>query len=392
MHGYIDRQLDVVSHLSVFPSVAILGPRQCGKSTLAKHILEKIPNSLYLDLERPKDIALLRDPELFFQNNKDKFICLDEIQRVPGLFTNLRGIIDERNKNKQFLFLGSASPSLIKQRSESLAGRIAYLELAPFNLKEVDGGNYKKLWLCGGFPLSFSAKSVEISYKWRLNFIRTFIERDIPQLGFKILSSNLERFLIMTSHAQGQIFNASRLAGSLGVTYHTVKSYVDIFERSYFMRTLYPYYKNIKKRIIKSPKIYIRDTGLLHTLLSIETFNDLLGHPIFGASWETFVIENILINFPEWEPSFYRTEAGAEIDLVLEKGTRKIAIECKASSAPQVGKGFFIALEDLQIKEAWIIAPVEDTYLIKENVRVSSLAYFLANGYQVTNKQSAVGP
>jgi uncharacterized protein len=383
MQFYVDRSITqkITQKIRSTPVVAILGPRQCGKSTLAKNIISKISNSLYLDLERPSDLNKLRDPEAFFTINAGKLICLDEIQRLPDLFPVLRSIIDEQDRNGQFIILGSASLDLIKQSSESLAGRISHLELTPFLLKEVSQDNdpaaLRKIWLRGGFPRSFLAKKEEVSYEWRLDFIRTYLERDIPQFGFRIPAKTLERFWKMVAHFHGQLLNNSKIGNSLGVSHHSVRSYVDLLDQTFVLRVLPPYEINLKKRLVKSPKIYLRDTGLLHALLNIETQNDLLGHPVLGASWEGLVIETILSIFTDWKAFFYRTATGSEIDLILEKGRKRLAVECKASSAPRVDKGFWQALSDLQIQEAWIIAPVRETYPIEKRVTVSTLWDFI---------------
>ena len=306
MQTYIKRFFTekIRERLLNIPGVIILGPRQCGKSTLAKAIISEIENAVYLDLERPSDINKLTDPEAFFSLNADKLICLDEIQRVPELFPILRSVIDENRRNGQFIILGSASPDLIRQSSETLAGRVSYFELTPFLFKEISEhsspNKLRKLWLRGGFPRSYLASDEKESFEWRLNFIRTFLERDIPQLGFRIPAKTLERFWKMCAHLHGQLLNSSKLGESLGVSHHTVRSYSDLLEQTFVLRVLRPYESNLKKRLIKSPKIFIRDTGLLHALLDIESHNELLGHPVYGASWEGFVMENILSLLPNW--------------------------------------------------------------------------------------------
>ena len=383
MQGYVPRHITegIKQKLGNIPAVLILGPRQCGKSTLAKTIISEMTNALYLDLERPSDINKLTDPEAFFSLNADKLICLDEIQRTPDLFPVLRSIIDENRRNGQFIMLGSASQNLIKQSSETLAGRISYFELTPFLLKEISEDHHlnklRKLWLRGGFPRSYLASNEKESFEWRLDFIRTFLERDIPQIGFRIPAKTLERFWKMCAHLHGQILNSSKLGESLGLSHHAVRSYVDLFDQTFILRILRPYESNLKKRLIKSPKIYLRDTGLLHALLGIEDHNDLLGHPVYGASWEGFVMENILSLLPDWAASFYRSSSGSEIDLILEKGKKRIAVECKVSTSPSPNRGFWNALKDLRIKEAWIIAPVKDTYPLENGVRVAPLQTFI---------------
>ena len=358
------------------PAVALLGPRQCGKSTLAKHIIKQMDNAIYLDLERTSERNKLRDPEAFFSLNKGGLICLDEIQRVPELFPALRSVLDEEERNGQLFMLGSASRDLIQQSSETLAGRISYLELTPFQLDEVGQESLWELWLKGGFPRSF-LEAVEVSYEWRQDFIRTFLERDIPQLGFRIPARSMERLWRMCAHGHGQTLNASKIGASLGVSHHTVRSYIDILAETFLMRILPPYESNLKKRLVKSPKIYIRDTGLLHALLDIRTQNDLLGHPVYGASWEGFVLESIISSTPDWRHSFYRTATGVELDLILEKGLRTIAIECKVATAPKPTKGFWQAINDLSITEAYMVAPIDDAYPIERGVMVASVAEFL---------------
>ena len=378
---YISRNLEkkVTESLQAFPAVAILGPRQSGKSTLAKAIMEKRPDRTYLDLERPSDLQKLAEPELFFDLHQEKLICLDEIQRRPEIFPILRSVIDERRRKGQFLILGSASPSLIRQSSETLAGRIAYLELSPFLLSEVENltKGLETHWLRGGFPDSFLARSDQESHQWRQNFIQTFLERDIPQLGIRIPSRTLERLWKMCAHHHGQLLNQSRLGESLGVSHTTIRSYLDLLSETFMLRILPPLLPNLRKRLIKSPRIYLRDTGILHSLLDIENHDELLGHPVRGASWEGWVIENILGEFPGWHGYFYRTATGVELDLVLEKGRKRIAVECKLSAAPEVGQGFWTALSDLEISEGWIIAPVKQSYPLKKGVMVASLHEFV---------------
>lgn len=384
MHTYLERLLTttISKRLHQMPAVALLGPRQCGKSTLAKHLISQLNNGLYLDLEKESDLNKLRDPEAFFTLNKGKLICLDEIQRIPALFPSLRAVIDEAGVNGQIFMLGSASRDLIQQSSETLAGRISYLELTPFQLNEVGQAELRSLWLKGGFPRSFLTDT-EQSYDWRKDFIRTFLERDIPQLGFNIPAKSMERLWRMCAHNHGQTLNTSKIGTSLGISHHTVRSYIDILAETFILHILHPYEANIKKRLVKSPKIYIRDSGLLHALLDIQTHNDLLGHPIYGASWEGFVIESIISSTPDWRHSFYRTASGVELDLILEKGERTIAIECKVATAPKPTKGFWQALKDLAITEAHIIAPIEGYYLIENGVQVSSVSEFLSRIKQV---------
>jgi len=377
MQTYIERIITtkIKEKLGSIPGVVILGPRQCGKSTLAKAMISEIGGAVYLDLERPSDVSKLRDPEAFFSLNSDKLICLDEIQRAPELFPVLRSVMDENKQNGQFIILGSASPALIQQSSETLAGRISYFELTPFLLKEVSDDHHlktlRRLWLRGGFPRSYLASNEKESFEWRLDFIRTFLERDIPQLGFRTPAKTLDRFWRICSHLHGQLLNSSKLGESMGVSHHTVRSYVDMLEQSFVLRVLQPYESNLKKRLIKSPKIYIRDSGILHALLGIENHNDLLGHPVYGASWEGLVIENILPLLPNWKASFYRTSSGSEIDLILEKGNKRVAIECKGATSPSLSRGFWNAVSEVKFQEVWVIAPIKEAYPIENGVMVA---------------------
>jgi predicted AAA+ superfamily ATPase len=380
MKTFIKRAITriVERKLKTTPVVAILGPRQCGKTTLAHAIISQIKDSVYLDLERGSDLNKLQEPEMFFTLNDDRLICLDEVQRVPELFPEMRSKIDRNGKNGQFLVLGSASPDLLKQTSETLAGRIAFVELTPFLLGEVSdtspNDGVRSLWLRGGFPRSYLSVTDIDSYEWRRDFIRTFLERDIPQLGINIPHLRLERFWQMCAHMHGQLLNRTSLGESLGVSHHTINNYVALLEKTYMLRVLQPYHANVKKRLIKSPKIYIRDSGMVHALLSVETHNDLLGHPVYGASWEGFVMENIIGTFPEWRPFFYRSVAGAEIDLVLERGRRRLAIEIKASTSPGVSRGFWNSLADLSIETAYVVAPVDAPYPLKDGIQVMPLS------------------
>ena len=360
-------------YLENFPAVAIVGPRQCGKSTLAKQILADYPGSIYLDLELPEDQVKLSDPGLFFQLHADKLICLDEIQRIPELFPVLRSVIDRGNRNAQFLILGSASRDLLHQSSESLAGRLVYQELTPFRLMETEKESLFGFHLRGGFPRSFLASGDEMSFQWRRSFISTFLERDLALLGFGYPPETMRKLWIMCAHQQGQLGNLSRLGQSLGVSHTSVRSYLDLLKDTFMLRILLPFSSNTGKRVVKTPKVYLRDTGILHALLNIRSFEDLLAHPVFGASWETMVIEQILSGW-DGDFGFYRTPTGAEIDLILEKKGRLTAIECKASTAPVVGRGFYSALEELKIDRAIIVAPVAEKYPLKKGVLVMPLS------------------
>jgi len=375
MHGYIKRKIEKLLHkkLSNSPVVALLGPRQAGKSTLAKECLKKI-SSIYLDLQKRSDINKLNEPELFIERYRDKLICLDEIQLKPDFFSYLRSEIDEDRRNGRFLILGSASRDLIRQSSETLAGRISYLDLTPFLFEEIkDQYDWQTILLRGGFPNSLLALDDETSFDWREDFIRTFLERDIPALGFLIPVPVMERLWRLLSHYHGQTINYSKIAGAADISQQTLKKYIAILEQTYMIRILQPYESNLKKRIIKSPKIFLRDSGILHALQDIETFDRLLSHPILGASWEGFAMENIIAGNPRWKPFYLKTSNGAEVDLILKKGTQLKLYEFKASKAPKPSRGFFEIVKDLSPEKSHIIAPVDEPYEYRKNIWVSNL-------------------
>ncbi len=359
--------------LNEFPAVALLGPRQSGKTTLAKALAQARIASLYLDLERPSELAKLADPELFLSRHSDKLVVLDEIQRAPELFSVLRALIDEKRTAGRFLLLGSASPQLLRQASESLAGRIGFLELAPFDVSEIvpDLEQLQNFWLRGGYPPSWLAPSNAASLRWRESFITTHLERDIPSFGIRVPGMALHRFWKMIAHLHGQPWNASRLAASFGVSAPTVQHYLDILEATYMLRRLPPLHANLGKRLVKSPKVYLRDSGILHALLDIRDQDDLAGHPIVGASWEGWVLEQIVQTLGQpWELSFYRTANGAELDVVAERMGQRIAFEIKLSSAPMMNKGFWSALSALKPERTFIIAPVLSAYPLAPAVEV----------------------
>ena len=359
--------------LANFPAVALVGPRQVGKTTLARSIATDHADAVYLDLERPSDLAKLGEPEIFLGSVANRLVIIDEVQRRPDLFPLLRALIDANRRNGRFLLLGSAAPELITHGSETLAGRIAFLELAPLTLDEVKPAFdvMPQLWLRGGFPSSLLANSDSDSFEWREQFIRTHLERDIPTLGIRIPASNLRRFWQMVSHSHGQLWNASQLAAGFGVSPPTIQRYLDVLEDTFMVRQLRPYHVNLGKRLVKSPKIYLRDSGLLHCLIGIETVQALQGHPIVGFSWEGWVIEQLLALLPSgWRPYFYRTAAGAEVDLLIDRpGKNPIAIEIKFSSAPKPSRGFWSALADTQA-QGWICAPVTEGYPLAQGVNV----------------------
>jgi len=362
-------------------AVAIIGPRQVGKTTLALDIADERP-SIYLDLEASEDRAKLADPALFLRAYENRLVVLDEIHRAPEIFQTLRGLIDQGrrrgHRTGRFLILGSASIELLRQSGETLAGRIEYVDMAPLDVTEIPSGqeSLRALWVRGGFPESFLARSDADSFAFRRSFIRTYLERDVPQFGPRIAAETLERFWIMLAHAQGTMLNASRLASSLGVSSPTVSSYIDLLVDLLLVRKLRPYSTNAGKRLVKSPKIYVRDSGLVHALLGIDSFDTLSGHPVMGMSWEGFVIESLLAVAPaRTAASFYRTQVGAEIDLFLElPGNRgRWAIEIKRSLSPTLERGFHHAREDLEPDKAFVVYPGDGRYPIAEGVSVIGL-------------------
>ena len=340
--------------------VVLLGPRQVGKTTLAQDIAET-REAIYLDMERTADRQILEEPDLYLDAQMGKLVVIDEVQLMPGLFGALRGQIDRRrragHRTGQFLLLGSASNTLLQQSAESLAGRVSYHELTPFTLDEVGQGALQRLWLRGGFPDSFLAQSDRASLTWREDFIRTYLERDIPSFGLRIPAETLRRFWTMLAHEQGGLLNAAKLAAGLGVSGQSIARYLDLLVDLMLVRRLPPWQANTGKRLVKSPKVYIRDAGLTHALLGIETAEALLGHPVVGGSWEGFCIENLIAAAPRGtEASFYRSSAGAEIDLILKlPGGALWAIEVKRTTSPKVTRGFHIAADDLDVAERLLV-------------------------------------
>jgi hypothetical protein len=364
-------QAAIEGSLKKYPVVGLLGSRQAGKTTLAKEIQKGIKRRVvYLDLELPSDQNKLRDPELYLDQFADALVIIDEIQRMSSLFPLMRALVDKKKAGGRFLILGSASPELIKQASESLAGRIIYHELTPFTLHETGDKRIQRLWLRGGYPESYLSGDDEESFVWRDAFIKTYLEMDIPQLGIHVPAVQLRRFWTMLAHFHGQLWNASQIANSLGLSAPTIRSYLDILEETFIARRLVPYYLNVKKRMVKSPKIYLRDSGLLHALLRTRTLEDLQSHPSLGSSWEGFVIEQITALIPKsWEVYFYRTSAGAEIDLLLiDEKRRPIAIEIKYSLSPDVTRGFWNAWEDLSCKRGYVVYPGKESYPLGNGV------------------------
>lgn len=371
--------------LGQFPAVALLGPRQSGKTTLA-HVIGQSRPAVYLDLEADPDRAKLSEPELYLRTQSGKLVILDEIQHAPDLFRPLRGLIDEDrrrgNNAGQFLILGSASIELLKQSSETLAGRIAFAELGPLSVREVDPGDLDTLWIRGGFPDSFLAADDGASLTWRHNFIRTYLERHIPQLGPRIPAETLRRFLTMLAHHQGGPLNAAQLAAGLGISGKTVGRYLDLLVDLLLVRRLPPWARNIGKRLVRSPRVYLGDTGILHALLGIADQEALLGHPIVGPSWEGFVIENIVMHLPDtWSASYYRTLAQAEIDLVLEStgARRRLAIEIKRTLSPKPSRGFHNAARDIAASDKYCVVPIDGSYPLGDGTRAIGLLALLAD-------------
>lgn len=367
--------------LKRIPSVALLGPRQIGKTTIALNIAETNA-SVYLDLESRLDLERVRDIVSFQEGNQDKLIILDEVQRLPEVFAQLRGIIDKErrrgNKAGQFLFLGSASIDLLQQSSESLAGRITYIELHPIDVLEYAGNiieNINTLWLRGGFPESLLAASEQESLAWRRDFIRTYLERDIPQLGPRIPAETLDRFWTMLAHSQGSVVNAAQLARNLEVSGVTIGRYLDLMSDLLLVRRLKPWTFNVGKRLVRSPKVYVRDSGITHALLNVGKYADLLGHPVVGGSWEGFVIENIMSVAPANVQAFYyRTPGGAEIDLILEFSPTEIwAIEIKRNSSPSLSKGFYMACEDVKPQKRFVVYGGKDRFSLGNDITAISL-------------------
>ena len=354
------------------PVCAILGPRQCGKTTLARQIAEQLRSVHLFDLETESARARLSQPELALGALRG-LIIIDEIQRQPELFAALRPLADRARSNAKFLILGSASPDLIRGVSETLAGRIGFVDLSGFDLSEVGETKLDRLWLRGGFPRSFLARSDPVSIEWRRDFVRTFLERDIPQLGIRIPSESLRRFWIMLAHYHAQVWNGAELARALGVNEHTVRRYLDILVGTYVVRTLPPWFENIGKRQFKAPKLYIRDSGLLHGLLGIEKREQLSAHPKLGASWEGFALEQVLSQTPGVDAFFWGTHAGAELDLLLVSGGKRYGFEFKFTSGPVMTKSLHSALADLRLDAAWIVYPGHDRYPVHERVTVLPL-------------------
>jgi len=375
-------QAQIQRALRDFSVVGLIGSRQSGKTTLAKTVVKAMrQKALYLDLELPSDLAKLDSPELFLREHIDELVVIDEVQRKPELFPLLRALVDVGRRRKgRYLILGSASPALLRQASESLAGRIVYHELTPFAVGEVGFKRANRHWLRGGYPLSFLARSESASRAWREAFMRTYLERDLPQLGVRIPAAQMRRFWQMLAHSHGQLWNASKIAGSMAVSAPAVRRYLDILAETFLVRQLLPEHANLKKRLVKAPKVYLRDTGLLHSLMGISSRDQLLSSPIAGASWEGWVIEQICTALPDtWQSTFFRTGAGAEIDLVLRPPRgRPIAVEAKLSMQPTLTRGFRQGFADLKCKAGYVVCPVTSSFPIAPKVRACGLEEVLA--------------
>lgn len=376
-----DLQQEVLTSSKLFPVVALVGPRQVGKTTLA-HSLEKELGRpvIFLDLEIRSDVEKLREAYDFLKYYESHCVVIDEVQRMPELFAILRPLIDTHRVAGRFILLGSASPLLIRHSSDSLAGRIAYHELTPFSLLEIiETTSQNEHWIIGGFPEILLTPNETFRERWLENFIRTFVERDLPELGYDVRPQNVMRLWQMLAHLQGTTMNLSELSNALGVTSKTINSYLDLLEGGFMIHRLQPYYVNIGKRLVKSPKMYIRDSGILHHLLRIRSFADLMGHPSSGTSWEGYVIEQIRrVTEGKWEMYFYRTQAGAECDLFLiAPNGKRICIEIKLSNAPTLSKGFYQSCIDLKTDLKFVIVPSVDAYPKSDGIWVCSLLYFL---------------
>ena len=362
--------------LKYSPVVGILGPRQCGKTTLVKIL--NIPDKIYIDLESREDISKLGNPLIYFEYHKDNLICLDEIQNMADIFIDIKSYVDKIGEDGLFLVLGSASPVLLKQSSESMAGRIIYLELSGFLWEEIKNLNSFEYYLFRGImPKSFLAIDDEMAYLWLDSYIKTFFQRDLIQLAPLISGYQVERLFTMLAHIHGSELNISKLSKSLDLSYNTIKNYIDILRDSFQIFMIPAYYKNTAKRLVKSPKIYLSDTGILHALLSIRSFDQLLGHPVFGFSFEGMIIYNIMKMNPSFNYSFYRTTNGSELDLVIEGKGKTIGVEIKSSKAPNITRGFWTSLSDVNADYGWVIAWIDYKTQLTENVFQSGLSQFL---------------
>jgi len=359
----------VVRAFRVHPSVALLGPRQCGKTTLARMIADREPKVTFFDLERAVDRRKFEAPEQAL-GNLTGLVVIDEVQRQPELFETLRVLLDRLDHEVRFLLLGSASPNLIRGVSESLAGRVGTVDLSGFNVREVGTQNWRSLWQRGGFPRSYLAPDDDASLVWREGFVRTFLERDIPQLGINIPADALRRFWTMLAHYHGQIWNASEFARALGSNQGAARRHLDILAGAYMVRVLSPWFENLKKRQVKAPKVYVRDSGLLHALLGIETSDDLAGHPKLGASWEGFALEQVLDVFGTRTAMYWATHAGAELDLMITVHGKRYGFECKYADAPGTTRSMRVAIKDLRLEHLWVLYPGAESYDLDKQISI----------------------
>lgn len=361
----------ILASLQERPVTALLGPRQCGKTTVAR-IIAAQGSSTFFDLESPRDWARLDQP-LMALESLTGLVVIDEIQRKPELFPILRVLADRPEHPARFLLLGSASLDLIRGASESLAGRVRFLEMGGFLLEETGADSWKQLWLRGGFPKSYLARDSKQAFRWREDFVRTFLEMDMAQLGFRYPAQTLRRFWAMVAHYHGQTWNASEIGASLGSTFGTMKRYLDALVGTYVLRALPPWFSNMGKRVVKSPKVFVRDTGLLHYLLGISEMEELMANPKLGASWEGFVLEQILSKIGDRDAWFYATQAGAELDLFLHRGNKRIGIEVKFQDAPRITKSMGIVMEDLKLDHLWVVYPGKDRFLLRGKIEAIGL-------------------
>lgn len=361
--------------LEHFPAVVIVGARQIGKTTLAKALVQLLSkDSIYLDLELPSDRSKLQNAELFFNYHQDRCVILDEVQRERGLFPLLRSIIDQNKKPARFILLGSASPELIRDSSETLAGRVAYYQLFPFSIDEVGVSKENELWVKGGFPDSFLAINDSVSLLWRKNFIRSYLERDLPLLGLNASPIVIRRLWEILAHQNGQLLNVNAISKSLGLSSPTVRSYIDFMESAFLIHVIKPFFPNVKKRLVKSPKTYLIDTGILHGLLDIESFDTLLGTPYIGSSFENFILNQIVTVIDLSRIYFYRTADGTEIDFVITKGgVPHISIEVKLNAAPSTTKSLTLGIQDLKTPHNYIVAPIAMGYPLTPDIMVVSV-------------------
>jgi uncharacterized protein len=381
----IERRItkQVLENLTYFPVVGIVGPRQVGKTTLAKILQEGLKTpSLHLDLELNEDLYKLENPQVYLQMHTDKCVIIDEIQRLPSIFPLLRALIDQDRRPARFIILGSSSPEMVRHSSETLAGRIAYSELTPFSLIEAQSGGFDQSnhWFLGGFPDALMAPDTKFARIWLQNFIYTFMEKDIRLLGYDINIPTMDRLLQMLAYLHGTMLNVSDISRSMGISMPTINKYLDLLEGGFLVRRLQPYFANFGKRLVKTPKIYLRDTGILHSLANIPSFDALYGHPLIGASWEGYVIEQIYrcLEFRAWKFYFYRTQTGTEIDLILISPSGKMTcIEIKNSNNPVLPKGFYQCIDDLKPHFQYIITPTSEKLINTEGVTICSLVHFL---------------